>query len=83
MLGLCLPGLECCDGRDTMAVPGSGGDGSQGAAPQPGGIQGRFRVPLCSILTVLITQEGGMESRFPSCGHRDGGSIQRQSWVLL
>lgn len=36
VLGLCL----CCDGRGMMPVPGSGGEGSQGAVPWPGGIQG-------------------------------------------
>lgn len=30
----------------------------------------KLRIPLCSIPNVPITQEGGMESRFPSCGHR-------------
>lgn len=40
MLGLCLPGVECCDGRDTMAVPGAGEDAANELSPQPGGIQG-------------------------------------------
>lgn len=40
------------------------------SCPAPGLGASKLRIPLCSIPNVPITQEGGMESRFPSCGHR-------------
>lgn len=90
MLGLCLPGMECWDGRDMRQWQGQGAMAANelSSPPRPGGIQGWFRIPLCSIPKVPITQEGEMGASVPQLWpqevcDRDGGSIERQSRVLL
>lgn len=87
VLGLCLPGMECWGGRDTMAVAGSGGDGSQRAVPPlPEGIQAQDP----TVLNLERADHPGgrngvsVPQLWPQevCD-RDGGSVERQSRVLL
>lgn len=72
MLGLCLPGMECWDGRDMRQWQGQGAMAANELSSPPGlGASKGGSGSLCAqSRRCRSPRREKWEPRFPSCGHR-------------